>query len=289
MKKKASLYPNKKGRDNNKKFLLIGFLFLILLVVGCGIIALDILGTQPNTKSSDNYNNYKIVIIDNNTGADVTKNAVLMQNLPQTELTNKLISAAKNGTPMIIFGNGSQPHVMVVAGVHGAELPPQVAAINLVNYLENAKINGTVYIVPFAIPYNTANDIRFNNVTDPNRIAQIPGTPTNMVDSTAKTNNITYFGDFHSSQPNDIPGKNCIIYYPDNPKSFELANYLKNKTSSPLEKVGPYPGVVTTVTNDSGITSVTCEVLSPHGTVKSGSSELSNQYMMAFLKYTGIL
>ena len=258
-------------------------------MVGCGVIALDILGTQPIIKSSDNYNNYKIVIIDNNTGADVTKNVVLMQNLPQTELTNNLISAAKNGTPMIIFGNGSQPHVMVVAGVHGAELPPQVAAINLVNYLENAKINGTVYIVPFAIPYNTANDIRFNNATDPNRIAQIPGTPTNMVDSTAKTNNITYFGDFHSSQPNDIPGKNCIIYYPDDPKSFELANYLKNKTSSPLEKVGPYPGVVTTVTNDSGITSVTCEVLSPHGTVKSGSSELSNQYMITFLKYTGIL
>ena len=288
MKKKASLYPNKNGQDNKKKFLLSGSLLLILI---CGIIVLDYtLGTQSNTKSSNNtYNNYKITVINNNTGGDITNNTVLFQDIPKTELSDKIISAAKNGTVMVTFGNGSEPHVMIVAGTHGAELPSQVAVMELVNYLNGKKINGTVYVVPFAIPYNTANDIRFNNGTDPNRIAQISGTPTNIIASTAKSNNVTFFGDFHSSRPNDVPGKNCIIYYPSNPQSVELANYLKNKTGSPLTEVASYPGVMTTVTNDTGITSVTCEVLSPHGTVKQGSSELSNQYMMAFLKYTGIL
>jgi len=287
MSKKASLHTNTKKKDNKKKFLLIGSLFLILI---SSIIVLDHqFANQSNTKSSNNtYNKYEIMVINNNTGSNITNNTILMQYIPKTELSAKMISAAKNGTPMIIFGNGSQPHVMIVAGTHGAELPSQVAAMKLINDLTTKKIKGTIYIIPFAIPYNTANNIRFNNGTDPNRIAQIPGTPTNIIANTTKINNVTFFGDFHSSQPNDIPGKNCIIYYPNNQKSVELANYLQNKTGSPLTEVGPYPGVMTTVTNNTGITSVTCEVLSPHGTVKPGSSELSYQYMIAYLGYTGI-
>jgi predicted deacylase len=286
MPKKASLYTNKKKKDNKKKFLLIGSLFLLI----SGIILIDNhLGTQVNTISSnETYNNYKIMVINNNTGAYITNNTILMQNIPKTELSAKMILAAKNGTPMIIFGNGSQPHVMIVAGTHGAELSSQVAAMKLINDLTTKKIKGTIYIIPFAIPYNTANNIRFNNGTDPNRVAQIPGTPTNIIANNAKKYNVTFFGDFHSTQPNDIPGENCIIYYPSNQKSVELASYLQNKTGSPLSEVRPYPGVMTTVTNNTGITSVTCEVLSPHGTVKPGSSELSYQYMIGFLRYTGI-
>jgi hypothetical protein len=287
MPKKASLYTNKKKKNNKKKFLLIGSLFLILI---SSIIVLDHqFANQSSNKISNNtYNNYKIMVIDNNTGSNITNNTILMQHIPKTELSAKMILAAKNGTPMIIFGNGSEPHVMIVAGTHGAELPSQVAAMKLINYLTTKKIKGTIYIIPFAIPYNTANNIRFNNGTDPNRVAQIPGTPTNIIANNAKTYNVTFFGDFHSTQPNDIPGKNCIIYYPSNQKSLELANYLQNKTGSPLTEVEPYPGVMTTVTNNTGITSVTCEVLSPHGTVKPGSSELSYQYMIGFLGYTGI-
>jgi predicted deacylase len=287
MPKKASLYTNKKKKNNKKKFLLIGSLFLILI---SSIIVLDHqFANQSSTISSnDTYNNYKIMVINNNTGANIPNNTILMQNIPKTELSAKMILAAKNGTPMIIFGNGSQPHVMIVAGTHGAELPSQVAAMKLINDLTTKKIKGTIYIIPFAIPYNTANNIRFNNGTDPNRVAQIPGTPTNIIANTAKKYNVTFFGDFHSTRPNDIPGENCIIYYPINQKSVELANYLQNKTGSPLSEVEPYPGVMTTVTNNTGITSVTCEVLSPHGTVKPGSSELSYQYMIGFLRYTGI-
>jgi predicted deacylase len=286
MSKKASLYTNKKKKNNKKKFLLLGSLFLLI----SGIILIgNNLGTQSNTISSnETYNNYKIIVINNNTGANIINNTLLMQNIPKTELSIEMILAAKNGTPMIIFGDGSEPHVMIVAGTHGAELPSQIAAMKLINNLTTKKIKGTIYIIPFAIPYNTANNIRFNNGTDPNRVAQILGTPTNIIANTAKKYNVTFFGDFHSTQPNDIPGKNCIIYYPKNQKSVELANYLQNKTGSPLTEVEPYPGVMTTVTNNTGITSVTCEVLSPHGTMKPGSSELSYQYMIGFLRYTGI-
>jgi Predicted deacylase len=189
---------------------------------------------------------------------------------------------------MIVLGDGSQPRVMVVAGVHGAELPSQIAATNLINHLNGKKIKGTLYIVPFAIPNNTATSIRINNGTDPDRVAHNNGTPLNNINNVSGTSNITLLADFHSAQPNDIPGKNCIIYDPENPKSQELAGYIGNKTGSPLMEVGPYPGVLSTVSNRNGIPSVVCEVLSAHNKTDQASIELSYQYMLAFLEYSGV-
>jgi len=120
-----------------------------------------------------------------------------------------------------------------------------------------------------------------------NIITRTSGSPTNVIIQTAIKNNVKYLGDFHSSQPNDVPGKNCVIYYSTN-SSYNMSKYVANKTGVPLIQVTPYAGLLTTVSEYSGIKSVTCEVLSPHGTVKPGSSELSYQYMIAYLGYTGI-
>lgn len=230
--------------------------------------------------------NYQIDVIDNNTGGDITNNTDIYKYLPKSDLTNEIISKAKFGTVMVTIGNGSEPRVMLVAGTHGAEIPSQIAVMYLINNLVNKKINGTVYIVPFAIPNNTANNIRFNNGIDPNRIAEISGTPTNNIAEYAKKLNIKYFGDFHSTRPNDIPGENSILYYPNNPRSVKLSSYVSFITGSQLMKIYSYPGVLTTVTNNTGIGSVTFEVQSPHGIVKSGSLELSYRYMVTFLMYT---
>jgi len=221
MKKRSSLNRNN-GMNVRKIFL--GGLFVLL------ICCVAILGTLYSKSVVNGTDSYRIVVINNNTGGDVTNNAALFQLFPRTELTNEIVSAARNGTVMVTLGDGSEPQVMLVSGTHGAEIPSQVAAMFLINFLNGKNINGTIYIVPFAIPYNSANNIRFNNGSDPNRVAQIPGTPTNIIADVAKSNNIAFFGDFHSAQPNDIPGKNCIIYYPSNPKSLKLANYLKEKT-----------------------------------------------------------
>jgi uncharacterized protein len=299
MKKRPSLNPNKKSSKNykkllmaNKRLLVVGVLFL--LFIGGFIFLGNVKGPQFNTQTSSNESNvqgssnYKIMVIDNSTGGDVSNNTVLMENTNQTTPIKEIIAAAKNGTPMIIFGDGSQPRVMIVAGVHGAELPPQIAATNLINNLNGKKINGTIYIIPFAIPDHTATSKRISNGTDPDRVAQIPGTPLNVISNISKSYNITMLGDFHSTRPNDIPGKNCIIYDSENPKSLELARYIRNKTESPLIEVGSYPGVLSTVSNRNGITSVVCEALSPHNTVEPGSVELSYQYMVAFLDYAGV-
>ena len=51
---------------------------------------------------------------------------------------------------MIKIGD-MHPKIMIIAGVHGNELPPQIAALWLAEELWGGNINGTVYIIPFAI------------------------------------------------------------------------------------------------------------------------------------------
>ncbi|MDY9923182.1 succinylglutamate desuccinylase/aspartoacylase family protein [Methanobacterium sp.] len=298
MKKRPSLRPRKKSRSNsrkilmiNKKLLVIGAL-VVLFLCGFGFIITNYSPAQTtllvNGSEVKSSSNYKIMVIDNSTGGDVSNNTVLFQNINKTPVIGELMGAAKKGTPLIIFGDGSQPRVMLVAGVHGAELPSQIALTNLINHLNGKQINGTVYIIPFAIPNNTATCTRLNNGIDPDREANNPGTPLNSIINASMNSNVTLLVDFHSAQPNDIPGKNCIIYNPKNPKSLELARYISNRSGSPLLEVGPYPGVLSTVSNRNGITSVVCEVLSSHNSTDPGSVELSYQYMLTFLEYSGI-
>jgi uncharacterized protein len=293
------LNPKKKSKKEypkfsilNKNLIIIGSLIFVLI---CGyIIITNSDSPQPNTQSPSNdtgvqaSTHYQISVIENTTGGNITNNTVLMENINKTAVISELIDAANNGTPMITLGNGSEPRVMIVAGVHGAEIPSQIAATKLINNLTCEKINGTVYIIPFAIPNQTATDQRMYNGTDPDRVAHVSGTPLNVISNTSINNNVTMLGDFHSAQPNDVPGKNCIIYDPGNPKSLKLARFINNKTQSPLVKVGNYSGVLSTVSNSHGITSVVCEVLSPHSKVEPGSVELSYKYMMAFLEYAGV-
>jgi len=300
MKKRPSLRPKKRTGTGpkiiivKKRFLILGV--LILMLSGIFIYENFKKPESAETTKPPPFNEsvaqasleYKISIIDNSTGGDITNNTVLMDRINQSPLITELIAASENGTPMITIGNGSRPRVMIVAGVHGGELPPQIAATKLINTLNGKKINGTIYIIPFAIPRDTATSTRIHNKTDPNRVANIPGTPVNKIIRTSKNKNIALLLDCHSTRPHDIPGKNCIIYDPKNPKSLKLSLYINNKTNSPVMKVGNYSGVLTTVCNRNNITSVVCEVLSPHGKLQPKSDHLAYQYMISFLDYVGI-
>ncbi len=62
-------------------------------------------------------------------------------------------------------------------------------------------------------------------------------------------------------QPNDVPGKLCK-YYTHNKTSYNMAKYMANKTRVSLMDAIPYAGLLSTVSNDIGINSVTSEVLS---------------------------
>jgi len=250
-------------------------------------------------KTSDQPTNNRTVTveisnIDTSTGADVTKNSVLMKHVSRTAVVNKIIQASKKGTPMIRFGDGTGNKVMMVSGVHGSEIPPQIAMLKLVNSLMDRNFKGTIYIVPFAIPSSTAKNTRYWNGKNPNSISHIAGTPTYQILNVARLNQVKYLGDFHSTKKGGYPGANAVFCskYPVY-SSYLMAKYISSKTSSKLliyaTAAMEYPGAVEDASNVLRIPAVTCEVLSNHGTVRSGSVTKSYSQMLAFLRYCKIL
>ena len=232
----------------------------------------------------------KIDIINTKTGGDISRNTILYKNIPKTVLSAQIISKAKTGTPMVTFGDGNGPKILIVAGVHGNELTAPAAAMKLINYLNGKTIHGTIYIIPFAIPYNSAHTQRYWNGQNPNDIANIYGTPTNMIVNLAMRLHINALGDFHSSQPGGVPGKDAI-FCTQTPtyKSYEIASYISKKTGTALityKTAGAeYPGALEDVCNQHGVPAVTCEVLQTHSTITSSKLNKSYSEMIAILTY----
>jgi uncharacterized protein len=251
------------------------------------LICLIILSMFPTTYALEIEN------INNATGGDITKNPLIIGYMPKTIVSDQVLNAAEYGTPMITLGNG-EPKAFIVAGVHGNELPSQIAAIKLINNLFNKNIKGTVYIIPFLIPYSTAQNLRYFKGQNLNKVANIPGTPTNRIINLLKDKKIVCMGDFHSTKPGGYPGEKSVLCskFPSY-ESYLIADFIKEQTGSKLicaENAGiEYPGALEDVSNLEGIPSVTCEVPSIHGTVTYKSISDSYQQMIAFLKFNQIL
>ena len=236
----------------------------------------------------------KFDVIYTTTGGDISKNKLVYNNIPKSTITNQVISTAKKGTPMVTFGNGNSPKVMIVAGVHGNELPATVAAVKLINYLNSRSIKGTVCVVPFVVPSSTAKSSRFWKGLNLNTVANKAGTPTNQIVKRSKQIKVKALADFHSTQPGGYPGKNSILCTKSPTyESYRIASYISKKTGSSLiyeNKAGvSYPGAVEDVSNLAKIPAVTCEVKSAHGTIASGSVTRSYNQMLWFLKYEGVI
>lgn len=248
---------------------------------------------QPLTEKSmlvpSAYKLY-IEIINKFAGGDISKNLDIMKHLPQTPLTQQILAAAQKGTPIIRFGKKNTPSIMILAGVHGNEYPPQIAAIKLIHKLAMDDLSLTVYVIPFAIPFSTEKSLRSWKGQDPNRSANIFGTPTNNILCSSKRFNVRFLGDFHSTRPGGYPGRlsvlcskfPCLL-------SFQMADFIEKETKSTLlsfTRAGAiYPGALEDVFNLAGIPAVTGEAMSRHGTVLPGSVEASLEQMEAFLKY----
>lgn len=236
----------------------------------------------------------KIEIIYSGTGGDITKNKRVYNNIPKTTITRNVLAYAKKGTPMVTFGSGKGPKVMIVAGVHGNELPASIAAMKLINYLNKRSIKGTVYVIPFVAPYSTSKSTRFWRGRNLNSVANKARTPTNKIVRLSKKLKIKALADFHSTRPGGVPGRNSILAtkYPSY-QSYRIASYISKKTGHALiyeYRAGvSYPGAVEDACNLVRVPAVTCEVKSRHGTVASGSVYRSYKQMLTFLKYEKVI
>ena len=100
-----------------------------------------------------NRNNLELEIISSESGGFISANRNIFNCIKLSDNSKFILNQAIKGTPMIRIGDGS-PKIMLVAGVHGNELAPQISALKLIDALFNSDINGTAYIIPFASPVN---------------------------------------------------------------------------------------------------------------------------------------
>ncbi|QHN06982.1 deacylase [Methanothermobacter sp. THM-1] len=233
----------------------------------------------------------RISLIYDGSGGDVACNPALRPYIVGADC-RLIAEQSLRGTVMLEFG-GSGPSVMVTAGVHGNEIPPQAAALRLVEFLGSSRVRGKVYLVPFAAPWSTMRNSRWFHGMDLNRSADVDGSVTNMLFRIARKLGVDAVGDFHSTAPGSRPGVEGVFCSDEpEPRSRDIAEYITSRTSSRLlcyERASShYRGALEDECNLAGIPAVTCEVLSENGAIREGSVERSLLQMKLFLECMGI-
>jgi predicted deacylase len=234
-----------------------------------------------------------IRIISLETAGNIRKNQIIMEHIPSGDLTDRILEIALKGTPLIRIGNG-HPRVMLTAGIHGNELPPQIAALRMIENLKSQHINGTVFIIPFTIPQATMHSSRRFKGFDMNRKASSEGYITYKIIDTIKSLKINSLADFHATKPYSNPGVESV-FCSKKPclQSFKIAEYINKISSSQVIcheiAVSLYSGALEDECNLGGVPAVTCEVVSHNNKVDSGSLERSYLQMMAYLGYFNIV
>ncbi|MDL2246042.1 succinylglutamate desuccinylase/aspartoacylase family protein [Methanobrevibacter sp. OttesenSCG-928-K11] len=246
-----------------------------------------------DSEIQDNYNNnIKLSYVSKESGAYVFKNKFISSSISLSPSTNFVLNKALYGTPIFKFGNNGDK-LILVSGVHGNELSSQVASLFLFEHLLNLDFDGVIYLIPFAAPLATMNNSRRYNSKDLNRSAFIEGSITNEIIKIAENLKVDAVADFHTTALNSNPGRESI-FCSENPtkESLTIANHINNDVGSVVinfDKAGfPYKGAIEDESNLKGIPSITCEVLSPFGSIKKGSIERSYLQMKSFLSYFNI-
>ena len=237
-------------------------------------------------------NNLEMAYISRNSGGYISRNKHLFNKIDLNEVNVAILNKAVFGTPIFKFGSGGN-RVLILSGVHGDELPSQIASLNLINELINQNLNNTVYIIPFAAPYASMNNKRKCGWVDLNRVAHAKDSLSRQIIETIKDLKIQFVGDFHSAALGSNPGREAVFSsrFPCI-ESFLIASYISQNMGSEVidvEKAGSiFRGSIEDECNLNLIPTVTCEVLSPFGKVGEGSIQRASLQMKSFLRYFGI-
>ena len=208
------------------------------------------------------------------------------------DLNQFILEKSVFGTPIFKLGNGGKK-ILLLSGIHGNELPPQLANLKLINELIHEKLNNTLFFIPFAVPQATMDNERVFNMMDLNRSAHIKNSISNLIVQKACRLGIDFAGDFHSTAYNSNPGFESVFSSKSpSSESFLIANYISQDVGSEIISFdfagSSYKGAVEDVFNLREIPAVTCEVVSPFCRVSNGSVDKSFAQMKSFLSYFGI-
>lgn len=240
----------------------------------------------------DGFDSLEMAYVSNLSGGYISRNADIFSELDMTKLDRFVLERCVYGTPVFKLGEGGKK-IMILSGIHGNELPPQIANLRLLGELAGSVLKNTLYFIPFAAPKSTMNNDRFFNFSDLNRSAHTKNSLSNAIVELAQSLGVDFVGDFHSTAFNSNPGIESVFSSKNpTPESFLIATYIARDVGCEVisyDSAGAsYKGAVEDVCNLRGIPAVTCEVLSPFRKVAEGSVERSFAQMKSFLDYFGI-
>ena len=242
-------------------------------------------------KKIEEFGNLEMSYVSDLSRGFISRNTNLFKNLEMNRFTQFLLEKCVYGTPIFKLGNGGK-RILILSGIHGNELPPQIANVKLLSSLLFEDLRNTVYFIPFASPKSTMNNERTFNAMDLNRSAHINDSLSNLIVREVENLGIDFVGDFHSTAFNANPGCEAILTSKSpSAESYLMANYISRDVGSEIISFdyagSSYKGAVEDVCNLNGIPAITCEVLCPFGNVGKGTAERSFAQMNSFLSYFG--
>ena len=212
-----------------------------------------------NSSVNTSQSTYNISYFDKTVGGNVLNNTVINEDIPKNNLSDTIFNMTRNGSVILKFGNGLGPKILISVGVHGNEPQANIAGMMYLEFIQDKQFNGTLYIIPFDIPQDTAQDTRYYDGLDPNRIANINGTSSWKIVQFARDNGIQYFIDIHSGGG---VGPNGFIYVNQNATAAEKnwVNYIVSKTNCGTGlDAADGPGMIRDAAHSYGINSITLE------------------------------
>lgn len=224
------------------------------------------------------------IIFDKKVGGDVLKNPDINKYIPKTSFAKTIFRLEKSGSVMLKFGNGNGPKVLISAGIHGNETEANIAVMKYLEFIKDKSFKGTLYVIPFDIPNDTAKNTRFYNGHDPNRIANIAGSPGWNIVHFAHNNGINYLLDVHSGGGVTSKGLLNVNTGTSNSQEAKWAKYIIS-VSGCTSRIQPLEtGMIRAETFKYEINTITMEVERDTGsTIVSADTEF--KMVTAAMKY----
>ena len=110
----------------------------------------------------DDFENVEMSYVSFLSKGYIAKNRNIFEKIKLTPFSKFILNSCVYGTPIFKMGNSGKK-LLILSGIHGNELPPQLANLKLLNQLIDTDLNNTFYFIPFASPKSTMNNERTFN------------------------------------------------------------------------------------------------------------------------------
>lgn len=243
------------------RFIILSIFILTGIMLSLGSFLTPVLdnASSENVPVLDNVSSENVQILDKNVHGNVMKNPAIKNYLNNSSFNQEMVSKLEQGSLVYRLGNGKGKMILIIGGIHGDEPQGSLAVTEFMNYLKKKEINGTIYIIPFAIPVDTEKNSRnyagSSKPYDPNRKADAAGTPVNNILRFALAHKVDYIIDVHAGDGVSSEG---LVYFQNSPEEI-WAKYIQEKTGCIIQNK-PQTGTFRYETSKNGIKTITMEV-----------------------------